>query len=86
MYEAPFKTKQIPNPNITPEYVRMPGRINEPAISIENDDTVHIWADGTWCEYTDLDEYLTFMSDDFETVFFPKNTDDLEEFVANHIK
>lgn len=27
-----------------------------------------VWADGTTCLYEDLDEYLTFMSDDFEVI------------------
>jgi len=26
------------------------------------------WPDGTWCYVEDLDEYLTFMSDDFERI------------------
>jgi len=23
------------------------------------------WSDGTWCELSDLDDYLKFMSDDY---------------------
>ena len=30
--------------------------------------TVHIWADDTWCESEDLEEYLGFLSDDYETL------------------
>ena len=29
---------------------------------------VCVWADGTQCNQDDLEEYLTFMSDDFELV------------------
>lgn len=29
------------------------------------DDTVYVWADGTYCYREDLSEYLTFMSDDY---------------------
>lgn len=28
---------------------------------------IHIWADDTFCEDEDLNEYLTFMSDDYLT-------------------
>ena len=31
-------------------------------------EVVHLWADGTWCDHSDLAEYLTFMSDDYESV------------------
>lgn len=36
----------------------------------------HIWPDGTECTPTDLEEYLQFMSDDYETTY-----DDDEESV-----
>ena len=29
--------------------------------------TYYVWPDGTWCTEEDLMEYLTFMSDDYET-------------------
>ena len=28
-----------------------------------------VWADDTWCIPEDLEEYLTFMSDDYEHVY-----------------
>ena len=31
-------------------------------------DDVCMWADGTYCERSELGEYLTFMSDDFEVL------------------
>lgn len=30
------------------------------------DDLIYLWPDGTWCREEDLEEYLGFMSDDFE--------------------
>ncbi len=30
------------------------------------DDMIYLWPDGTWCREEDLEEYLGFMSDDFE--------------------
>lgn len=30
------------------------------------DDLIYLWPDGTWCSEEDLEEYLGFMSDDFE--------------------
>ncbi len=30
------------------------------------DDIIYLWPDGTWCSEEDLEEYLGFMSDDFE--------------------
>ena len=32
----------------------------------ENAQKYCVWADGTWCELEYLEEYLTFMSDDYE--------------------
>ncbi len=29
-------------------------------------DLIYLWPDGTWCREEDLEEYLGFMSDDFE--------------------
>ena len=34
---------------------------------MDNDDIL-LWADGTWCYASILEEYLTFMSDDFERI------------------
>lgn len=28
-------------------------------------ETVCVWSDGTWCYLEDLEDYLTFMSDDY---------------------
>lgn len=33
-------------------------------------DDVLVWADGTWCYRENLSEFLTFMSDDFEVLYF----------------
>jgi len=30
---------------------------------------IYIWADGTWCEIEDVEEFLTFMSDDYRKGF-----------------
>jgi hypothetical protein len=27
-----------------------------------------VWPDGTWCEESEIEDYLTFMSDDFMVV------------------
>ena len=27
-----------------------------------------VWPDGTWCLETDIEEYLRFMSDDYELI------------------
>ena len=32
---------------------------------------LYVWADGTFCEFQDLREYLTFMSDDYQVMRFP---------------
>lgn len=32
---------------------------------MEHIESVAVWADGTWCYIEELDEYLTFMSDDY---------------------
>ena len=32
------------------------------------DDLIYRWPDGTWCEREDLTDYLTFMSDDYESM------------------
>ena len=29
---------------------------------------IAVWADMTWCEETDVEEHLTFMSDDYMTI------------------
>jgi hypothetical protein len=33
-----------------------------------------LWADGTWCLIDDLEDYLTFMSDDYEVTTQQPNT------------
>lgn len=30
--------------------------------------TIYQWPDGTWCYEEDLEEYLTWMSDDYEII------------------
>ena len=30
------------------------------------DDLIYLWPDGTWCREEDLEEHLSFLSDDFE--------------------
>jgi hypothetical protein len=32
--------------------------------------TVCLWSDGTWCEWEDLEDYLSWMSDDFQVLNF----------------
>jgi hypothetical protein len=31
-------------------------------------DDIAWWSDGTWCFGSELEEYLSFMSDDYETI------------------
>lgn len=31
---------------------------------------IMLWPDGTWCYREDLEDYLSFLSDDFEVVPF----------------
>jgi len=31
---------------------------------------VYVWADGTYCHEEDLEEFLTFMSDDYVLKYF----------------
>lgn len=33
---------------------------------MEQDDIIARWPDGTWCAWDELEQYLQFMSDDFE--------------------
>jgi len=35
---------------------------------IGNIEDICIWADGSWCYRYDLEEYLTWMSDDFSII------------------
>ncbi len=46
------------------------------------DDYVYHWADGTYCFREDLDEYLTFMSDDYDVTlsyeFFEEDQEEIE--------
>lgn len=35
--------------------------------SLEPIDHVHVWPDGTWCYHEDLQDHLSFMSDDYST-------------------
>ena len=37
--------------------------------NVDNED-ICLWADGTWCYAEVVEEYLTFMSDDFERIKF----------------
>ena len=37
--------------------------------NVDNED-ICLWADGTWCYAEIVEEYLTFMSDDFERIKF----------------
>lgn len=43
-----------------------PGRNVLMSAADYNDDLIYLWPDGTWCRKEDLEEYLSFMSDDFE--------------------
>lgn len=31
-------------------------------------DDIYVWCDGTWCYGDDLEEYLSFMSDDYRLI------------------
>lgn len=44
---------------------------------------VYLWADGTYCEPEDLEEYLKFMSDDFMTVEVTISDDTCQEDVED---
>lgn len=37
-------------------------------MTIMNQEDKCLWADGTWCNFEDLGDYLVFMSDDFESI------------------
>jgi len=39
--------------------------------------TICEWPDGTWCRLEDLEEYLTFMSDDF--MYLTMSEEEFEE-------
>lgn len=48
---------------------------------------IYVWADGTWCEKEDLEEYLTMMSDDFYKVYVNiDDAEDIEKEVAKYIE
>ena len=48
---------------------------------------LYVWADGTFCEYQDLNEYLTFMSDDYQVMKFPVELglDSVEDWVLDQL-
>lgn len=43
---------------------------------------VYQWPDGTWCDEEDLEEYLTFMSDDFQVLLLSEY--EYDEFLREH--
>ena len=45
---------------------------------------IAIWADGTYCEEEDLEEYLSMMSDDFTMLEVPDNVDDIDEWLIDN--
>ncbi len=42
---------------------------------------IAVWADMTWCESTDVEEYTTFMSDDYMEIDVPETVEDIDEFL-----
>ena len=48
---------------------------------------LYVWSDGTFCEDRDLNEYLIFMSDDYEVMKFPLELglDSLEDWVLYYL-
>lgn len=43
---------------------------------MNNENVYHIWPDDTICKSEDLEEYLTFMSDDYITIVAPEGFDE----------
>ena len=45
---------------------------------------VYYWPDGTWCEKYDLDEYLSWKSDDFGEIIIDNNMsdEDIDRLIA----
>lgn len=43
---------------------------------MNNENVYHIWPDDTICRPEDLEEYLTFMSDDYISVVAPEGFDE----------
>ena len=41
-----------------------------------------VWANGTWCFLEDLNEYLTFMSDDYQSLF--EGTKTYNQFIIDN--
>lgn len=48
---------------------------------------VHVWPNGTWCLDEDLSEYLTFMSDDYESLTStPEEVERQQDLLVQSIK
>lgn len=43
---------------------------------MNNENVYHIWPEDTICRSEDLEEYLTFMSDDYITIVAPEGFDE----------
>lgn len=43
---------------------------------MSSENVYHMWPDDTWCRAEDLEEYLTFMSDDYVSVVVPDGFDE----------
>lgn len=48
---------------------------------------VYYWPDGTWCDQDDLDDYLSWMSDDFGRIAIDNlmSDEDIDRLVAELI-
>ena len=44
-----------------------------------------IWPCGSWCGEEDLEEYLTFMSDDYATVMLDAAVEDVSKELLKHL-
>lgn len=58
---------------------------------MNNENIYHIWPDDTWCRSEDLEEYLTFMSDDYITIVVSDELDEgdiptYSNLVIGHLK
>lgn len=45
---------------------------------------IHIWPDDSWCEPSELEEFLMHSSDDFETIEVPDAVTDTDDFISGY--